>query len=46
MSFAPPARRAGVIARPDCRIAYEVTGQGPAIVFAHGLGGNLMSWWQ
>ena len=44
--FAPPPRRAGVIERPDCRIAYEMTGQGPAIVFAHGLGGNLISWWQ
>ncbi len=44
--FAPPPRRAGTIARPDCRIAYEVTGEGPAILFAHGLGGNLMSWWQ
>jgi pimeloyl-ACP methyl ester carboxylesterase len=45
-AFAPPPRRAGFIERPGCRIAYEVTGQGPAIVFAHGLGGNLMSWWQ
>ena len=25
---------------------WEVTGSGPAIVFAHGLGGNHMSWWQ
>jgi 3-oxoadipate enol-lactonase len=32
--------------RPDCRIYYEVEGQGPAIVFAHGLGGNHLSWWQ
>lgn len=46
MSFAAPPRRAGWIERPDARIRYEVTGQGPAIVFAHGLGGNLMSWWQ
>ena len=46
MSFSAPARRAGFIERPDCRIAYEVTGKGPALVFAHGLGGNLMSWWQ
>jgi len=46
MSFTAPPRRAGWIERPDCGIAYEVTGQGPAIVFAHGLGGNLMSWWQ
>jgi pimeloyl-ACP methyl ester carboxylesterase len=46
VTFAAPPRRAGFITRPDCRIAYEVTGEGPAIVFAHGLGGNLMSWWQ
>jgi 3-oxoadipate enol-lactonase len=46
MSFAAPPRRAGFLELPDCRLAYEVTGKGPAIVFAHGLGGNLMSWWQ
>ena len=39
-------RRRGVLQRPDCSIAYEVTGSGPAIVFAHGLGGNHLSWWQ
>lgn len=46
MSYAAPKRRSGTVERPDCRIAYEVTGEGPAILFAHGLGGNLMSWWQ
>lgn len=30
----------------DAEIHYEVTGAGPAIVFAHGLGGNHMSWYQ
>lgn len=25
---------------------YEVHGKGPALVFAHGLGGNHASWWQ
>ena len=25
---------------------YEVHGNGPAVVFAHGAGGNHMSWWQ
>jgi|AP95_1055475.scaffolds.fasta_scaffold20045_3 3-oxoadipate enol-lactonase len=25
---------------------YEIEGQGPAIVFAHGAGGNRLSWWQ
>lgn len=41
-----PPRRLGVLERPDCRIHYEVTGEGPAIVFAHGLGGNHLSWFQ
>jgi pimeloyl-ACP methyl ester carboxylesterase len=36
----------GFLERPDCRLYYEVAGSGPAIVFAHGLGGNHMSWWQ
>jgi pimeloyl-ACP methyl ester carboxylesterase len=31
---------------PGCRLYYEVTGAGPPIVFAHGLGGNHLSWWQ
>ena len=25
---------------------YEVHGDGPALVFAHGAGGNHLSWWQ
>lgn len=29
-----------------CELYYEVTGSGPALVFAHGLGGNHLSWWQ
>ena len=41
-----PHRRIGVLERPDCHLYYEVTGSGPAIVFAHGLGGNHLSWWQ
>lgn len=32
--------------RGDCELYYEVTGKGPAVVFAHGLGGNHLSWWQ
>jgi len=32
--------------RPGCELYYEVTGTGPAVVFAHGLGGNHLSWWQ
>lgn len=32
----------------DAAIYYEVTGdgKGPAIIFAHGLSGNHLSWWQ
>lgn len=41
-----PPRRHGTLERPGCNIYYEVMGQGPAIVFAHGLGGNHMSWFQ
>ncbi len=29
-----------------CEIYYEVQGEGPAIVFAHGMGGSALSWWQ
>ena len=32
--------------RNGAEIHYEVYGRGPAIVFAHGLGGNHLSWWQ
>ena len=39
-------RRLGTLDRPDCKLHYEVTGAGPAIVFAHGLGGNQISWFQ
>jgi 3-oxoadipate enol-lactonase len=38
--------KTGWLKRPDCSIYYEVHGSGPPIVFAHGLGGNHMSWWQ
>ena len=44
--FVAPLRRNGRLQRPDCEIYYEVTGNGPAIVFMHGLGGNHLSWWQ
>jgi len=39
-------RRTGRLRRGDAEIHYEVAGEGPAIVFAHGLGGNHLSWWQ
>jgi 3-oxoadipate enol-lactonase len=30
----------------DIELYYEVHGDGPAVVFAHGAGGNHLSWWQ
>ena len=38
--------RSGWLKRADCSLYYEVAGSGPALVFAHGLGGNHLSWWQ
>ncbi len=34
------------LSRPQAEIYYELNGSGPAVVFAHGLGGNHMTWWQ
>jgi len=31
---------------PGATLYYEVSGDGPAVVFAHGAGGNRISWWQ
>ena len=31
---------------PGATLYYEAEGEGPAVVFAHGAGGNRMSWWQ
>ncbi|MBX6375753.1 MAG: alpha/beta hydrolase [Acetobacteraceae bacterium] len=44
----PVPRTRGWVTRPDCRLYYEVTGpdDAPALIFAHGLGGNYLSWWQ
>lgn len=39
-------RATGRLPVEGAQIHYEVAGQGPALVFAHGLGGNHMSWWQ
>jgi len=30
----------------DTRIYYQAQGKGPTLVFAHGAGGNHLSWWQ
>jgi 3-oxoadipate enol-lactonase len=47
----PEARNAipvtsGFVQSAGAEIYYESTGSGPAIVFAHGLGGSHLSWWQ
>lgn len=42
----PPPRSSGRLRVEGGELYYEVTGRGPVIVFAHGLGGNHMSWWQ
>jgi pimeloyl-ACP methyl ester carboxylesterase len=34
------------VEREGVSLYYEVHGSGPAIVLAHGAGGNAMSWWQ
>jgi 3-oxoadipate enol-lactonase len=34
------------LARDGCQLHYETHGRGPALVFAHGLGGGHLSWWQ
>lgn len=38
--------KTGYLKRPGCDVYFEAYGSGPAIVFAHGLGGNQLSWWQ
>jgi pimeloyl-ACP methyl ester carboxylesterase len=39
-------RRRGFVDRPDARIYFEAVGEGPPLVFGHGLGGNHLSWWR
>jgi len=45
-NYSAPRQTIGRLKRPFGDLYYEVTGQGPALVFAHGLGGNHLSWWQ
>ena len=44
--YAAPPRTTGRLKRPFGSLYFEVTGSGPALLFAHGLGGNHLSWWQ
>jgi len=41
-----PQVKGGFLPRPGCKIYYEVAGSGPAVIFAHGLGSNHITWWQ
>ena len=38
------AATAGVLVRPGARLAYEVTGEGPAVVLVHGFGLDMRMW--
>lgn len=42
----PQICRQDYLHRPHCNLYYEVTGSGPAVIFAHGLSGSHLSWWQ
>jgi 3-oxoadipate enol-lactonase len=42
----PATVTSGFVQNAGAEIYYELTGSGPSIVFAHGLGGNHLSWWQ
>ncbi len=46
LASATAARSTGRLRVDGADIHYEVCGRGPAIVFAHGLGGSHVSWWQ
>jgi 3-oxoadipate enol-lactonase len=39
-----PSLTAGVLVRPGARLAYEVTGDGPAVVLVHGFGLDMRMW--
>lgn len=41
-----PGTKRGFVERAGARIYYEVTGLGPPIIFAHGIGSNHLTWWQ
>jgi len=39
-----PTRTTGVLVRPGARLAYEVSGDGPAVVLVHGFGLDMRMW--
>ncbi|MFC0409418.1 alpha/beta fold hydrolase [Roseomonas elaeocarpi] len=39
-------RSSGRVPRGAASLHYESVGEGPAVIFAHGMGGSHMSWWQ
>jgi len=41
-----PGTKRGLLERPGCRVYYEITGSGPPLIFAHGLGSSHLTWWQ
>ena len=41
-----PGTTSGFVERAGARIYYEVTGSGPPVIFAHGIGSNHLTWWQ
>ena len=43
-SHPPPPAAAGVLVLPGARLAYEVTGEGPAVVLVHGFGLDMRMW--
>ena len=45
-SVTVPGTKRGFVERSGCRLYYEATGSGPAVIFAHGVGSNHMTWWQ
>jgi 3-oxoadipate enol-lactonase len=41
-----PSSASGFVDRPGAQLYFETRGNGPALVFLHGLGGNHLSWWR
>ena len=46
VSANPATVTSGFVRNAGADIYYEHIGSGPVVIFAHGLGGNHLSWWQ